>query len=162
MSETAHEITNRAVAGTMRLWTIHPRYLDPRGLVALWREALLARKVLQGHTRGYRNHPQLERFLAHAEPMSVIDSYLAAVHGEASTRGYSFDPGKFERVELVPALTTTSGQVAYEWDHLLRKLAGRNAEFHSRWCSLSTPGCHPLFTEVPGPVESWERTTPDP
>jgi hypothetical protein len=26
----------------MRIWTVHPRYLDPKGLVAAWREALLA------------------------------------------------------------------------------------------------------------------------
>ena len=159
LSETAHEITNRGVAGTMRLWTIHPRYLDPQGLVALWREALLARKVLQGQTRGYRNHPQLERFRAQLEPMPAIDSYLASVYAEASARGYSFDAGKFEPVESVPALTATSGQVAYEWDHLLRKLAGRNSECHSRWRSLSTPECHPLFRKVPGPVASWERAT---
>jgi len=25
----------------MRLWTLHPKYLDARGLVALWREGLL-------------------------------------------------------------------------------------------------------------------------
>ncbi len=143
----------------MRLWTIHPRYLDPQGLVALWREALLARKVLQGNTRGYRNHPQLERFQAQSEPVSAIDRYLAAVHAEASTRGYSFDANKFEPVESVPALTATSGQVAYEWEHLLRKLAGRNTECHRRWCSLSRPECHPLFVEEPGPVEPWERTT---
>jgi hypothetical protein len=36
----------------MRLWTLHPKYLDARGLVALWREALLAQKVLRGATRG--------------------------------------------------------------------------------------------------------------
>jgi hypothetical protein len=36
-------------------------YLDGRGLVALWREALLAQAVLRGRTRGYR-HPQLARF----------------------------------------------------------------------------------------------------
>lgn len=38
----------------MRLWTLHPKYLDPKGLVALWRETLLAQRVLAGRTRGYR------------------------------------------------------------------------------------------------------------
>ena len=52
----------------MRLWTLHPRYLDARGLVALWREALLAQKVLRGKTRGYRAHPQLQRFREQADP----------------------------------------------------------------------------------------------
>ena len=47
----------------MRLWSVHPRYLDTAGLTACWREALLAQKVLTGATRGYRRHPQLERFL---------------------------------------------------------------------------------------------------
>ena len=32
----------------MRLWSLHPCYLDPAGLVAVWREGLLARAVLRG------------------------------------------------------------------------------------------------------------------
>ena len=75
----------------MRLWTLHPRYLDPQGLVALWREGLLARAVLAGQTRGYRHHPQLRRFQAQAAPLAAIDAYLLAVHQEASARGYNFD-----------------------------------------------------------------------
>jgi hypothetical protein len=38
----------------MRLWTLHPKCLDARGLVVPWREALLAQKVLRGETRGYK------------------------------------------------------------------------------------------------------------
>ncbi|MFN3505685.1 MAG: pyrimidine dimer DNA glycosylase/endonuclease V, partial [Caldimicrobium sp.] len=60
----------------MRLWSIHPMYLDARGLVALWREALLARKVLIGETSGYRNHPQLVRFKRSASPLDAINRYL--------------------------------------------------------------------------------------
>jgi hypothetical protein len=66
----------------MRLWTLHPRYLDAQGLVALWREALLARAVLRGETRGYRHHPQLLRFQAHAQPRTAISVFLAGVHAE--------------------------------------------------------------------------------
>ena len=80
----------------MRVWSLHPRYLDPVGLVALWRETLLARKVLLGQTRGYRHHPQLRRFQAQADPVAAIDAYLQAVHGEALARGYRFDAGKFD------------------------------------------------------------------
>ncbi|MEN6399799.1 MAG: pyrimidine dimer DNA glycosylase/endonuclease V, partial [Rectinema sp.] len=29
----------------MRLWTLHPQYLDQKGLTAAWREGLLAKKV---------------------------------------------------------------------------------------------------------------------
>lgn len=43
----------------MRLWSLHPQYLDAKGLVALWREGLLAQAVLAGQTRGYKRHPQL-------------------------------------------------------------------------------------------------------
>ena len=46
----------------MRLWSLDPAHLDRQGLVACWREALLAQAVLAGRTRGYRHHPQLERF----------------------------------------------------------------------------------------------------
>ncbi|WP_396134581.1 pyrimidine dimer DNA glycosylase/endonuclease V [Cellulomonas sp. ATA003] len=48
----------------MRIWSVHPRYLDRQGLTAGWREGLLAQKVLTGTTKGYRNHPQLRRFRA--------------------------------------------------------------------------------------------------
>ncbi|WP_245747334.1 pyrimidine dimer DNA glycosylase/endonuclease V [Frateuria terrea] len=50
----------------MHLWTPHPKHLDRQGLLALWREGLLARAVLRGQTRGYRQHPPLERFRGHA------------------------------------------------------------------------------------------------
>ncbi len=46
----------------MRLWLIPPKYLDCKGLVALWREGFLAKKVLSNQTRGYKNYPQLLRF----------------------------------------------------------------------------------------------------
>jgi len=43
----------------MRIWSLHPKYLDSKGMVALWREALLAKQVLLNKTKGYKNHPQL-------------------------------------------------------------------------------------------------------
>nr|WP_253280607.1 pyrimidine dimer DNA glycosylase/endonuclease V [Arcanobacterium phocae] len=48
----------------MRLWSIRPSQLDRAALIAGWREGLLAQKVLAGLTKGYRHHPQLERFRA--------------------------------------------------------------------------------------------------
>ncbi len=85
----------------MRLWSLHPRYLDPQGLVALWREGLLAQAVLRGRTKGYRHHPQLQRFRAHASPRSAINAYLAEVHAEAARRGYSFDRSKIGPVRRI-------------------------------------------------------------
>src|SRR5579864_8140209 len=103
----------------MRLWTIHPRYLDPQGLVALWREALLARAVLRGETVGYRHHPQLERFRGHSAPRTAINAYLVAVFEESQSRGYSFNSKKIGRVRSAVELPATVGQVAHEWRHLL-------------------------------------------
>ena len=138
----------------MRLWTLHPKYLDPQGLVALWREALLARAVLRGETRGYRHHPQLHRFAS----ISAINTYLAAVHAEAVLRTYAFDRRKVGPVRPCPRIHATLGQVEYEWQHLLRKLKARNPQHHERWRNVKTPEAHPLFALRAGGVEPWERT----
>lgn len=140
----------------MRLWTLHPKHLDRQGLLALWREGLLARAVLHGQTRGYRHHPQLERFRGHAVPELAIDAYLAAVQEEAALRGYAFDRSKLGVIEPVPGIAVTDGQLAYEWQHLLRKLAVRDPALAERWRGES-PACHPLFVLGPGPVAPWER-----
>jgi Pyrimidine dimer DNA glycosylase len=141
----------------MRLWTIHPQYLDAQGLVALWREALLARAVLRGKTRGYRHHPQLERFRAHSFPRYAINAYLAAIHAEATQRGYAFDKRKIGPLRNVGSLPATTGQITYEWKHLLGKLAVRSPGLRRRWRKVRVPLCHPLFTPAPGLIEPWER-----
>ncbi len=141
----------------MRLWSVHPKYLDPQGLVAVWREALLARAVLRGETRGYRHHPQLQRFQSQPAPACVVDLYLAGIHAEAVARGYSFDRGKIGMVSVQPRIAVTAGQLAYEWQHLLHKLALRTPSLYQRWGKTADPDCHPLFEVVPGPVADWER-----
>ena len=141
----------------MRLWSLHPRYLDPQGLVALWREALLARAVLRGETKGYRHHPQLERFRSHPAPVRAIAAYLSAVYDEAVARGYSFDRSKIDSTETCARLPVTDGQISYEWQHLLQKLAWRSPALHERWRNCDEPECHPLFFVRPGQIEPWER-----
>lgn len=141
----------------MRLWSLHPRHLDPAGLVAAWREALLARAVLRGRTRGYRSHPQLARFRAHPAPVSAINSFLAGIFREARARGYEFDRGRFGPCRGCAPINVSAGQVAWEWRHLRRKLRARNAEWYRRCRDESGPGVHPSFRVRPGPVESWER-----
>ena len=142
----------------MRLWSVHPRYLDSQGLVALWREALLARAVLRGATTGYRHHPQLQRFRSHASPRYAINAYLSAVHAEASSRGYAFDRTKVGPVRSVASIAVTRGQLEYEWEHLLRKLSLRSPAHYRRWRSLASPACHPLLRCRAGGIEPWERT----
>ncbi len=142
----------------MRLWTLHPRHLDAKGLVALWREALLARAVLLGRTRGYRRHPQLERFRAHARPVAAINSYLAVVLAEARRRGYRFDARKIGSRRTTMRIRVTTGQLHYEWSHLLRKLR-RRAPLVFRQARRATPRAHPLFRLAAGPPADWEVRT---
>jgi hypothetical protein len=61
----------------MRLWSLHPKYLDRAGLLAVWREGLLAQQVLMGNTKGYKNHPQLNRFKEQGDKVLLfISAYL--------------------------------------------------------------------------------------
>jgi hypothetical protein len=141
----------------MRLWTIHPRHLDSKGLVAAWREALLAQKVLAGETKGYRHHPQLVRFQAQAEPRAAIATFLVGLADEAQSRGYRFDASKIAELRFSGQIEETSGQLAYEWGHLKAKLQVRAPEMAHRWRNLKQPEPHPLFRIVPGEVREWER-----
>ena len=141
----------------MRIWTIHPRYLDPKGLVAAWREALLAQAVLAGATRGYRHHPQLARFRAQADPIAAIGSFLAGLAEEARRRGYRFDPTQISRRRFAGHLPGTDGQLLYEWHHLRAKLQVRAPELFRQFRRITTPEPHPLFRIVPGSVRDWER-----
>ena len=142
----------------MRLWTLHPKYLDSKGLVALWREGLLARRVLSGETRGYRNHPQLLRFRAARAPLATMDAYLHVVASEASARGYRFDRTKLGEDSPVPVLAVSRGQVEYERRHMLSKLERRDPARCAPLEAAETPDVSPLFEVRPGPVEPWERT----
>ena len=141
----------------MRLWSLHPKYLDAQGLVALWRETLLAQAVLRGDTRGYRNHPQLDRFRNHPASRAALSLYLDAIHAEAQSRGYSFDKSKIRPARKQVVLSVTAGQMAYEWSHLLAKLKRRNPALCRKWRAIAAPAPHPLFKVRAGEVESWER-----
>lgn len=141
----------------MRLWTLHPRYLDARGLVALWREGLLAQKVLLGRTKGYVHHPQLIRFRVLSDPPAAVAAYLAAVLEEAQRRGYAFDATKIARVRRSEGIIETKGQLLYEWRHLLEKLARRSPKQYAICRRVRVPDPHPLFRIVPGRRRDWER-----
>lgn len=140
----------------MRLWSLHPCYLDAKGLVAVWREGLLARKVLQGATRGYRHHPQLTRFLLQDEPLTAIDCYLNVICDEADRRGYHFDRAKIAFDPPQQKMAVTKGQLEYEWQHLLAKLRIRVPDLFAGLSRLCLPAANPLFRVVDGPVEPWE------
>jgi hypothetical protein len=141
----------------MRLWTLHPQYLDPKGLVAAWREALLAQKVLRGGTRGYRHHPQLHRFLARPSPRAAIAAFLHHLAVEAESRGYYFDRSKILARRTRGRISETSGQLQFEWQHLKKKLRRRAPAIARKYSSIRNPRPHPLFRIIPGRVRSWEK-----
>jgi hypothetical protein len=143
----------------MRLWSLHPAYLDRLGLVSTWREALLAQKVLQGRTKGYRNHPQLVRFRLHREPVRAIGYYLSAVANEAAVRGYRFDRDKIQSTGECALIPCTEGQLRFECEHLKAKLRLRDPDRYQRMLDLAAPQAHPLFRVGPGAIESWEVVT---
>jgi hypothetical protein len=143
----------------MRLGSLHPKYLDARGLAAVWRAALLARAVLRGRTRGYRQHPQLERFRAHAAPLCVINAYRTALYSEACARGYSFDATKIGPVRKRRFIVVSSGQLQHDWAHLLAKLRARQPTLQRRWRRIPRPESHPLFRVRRGSIALWERLT---
>lgn len=144
----------------MRLWTLHPKYLDSRGLVALWREALLAQSVLNGQTRGYTRHLQLKRFQACSSPRRTIAAYLRVVHAESVRRGYRFDVTKIGNDDCEDVITVTRSQMQYEWEHLKNKLQHRDPEWLRSVESLIRPQPHPLFRVIAGPIEDWEVVAP--
>ena len=140
----------------MRLWSLHPKYLDAKGLVALWRESLLAKVVLEGKTNAYKNHPQLSRFKMTKSPVETINQYLSEVYTEASDRNYNFDKHKISWDFNKTKLTVTLGQLNYERKHLLSKLQIRDIKRYEELKASSSLESHPLFRPVDGDVEKWE------
>lgn len=141
----------------MRLWSFHPQYLDGKGIVALWREGLLAQKVLLGATVGYKRHPQLIRFLETPDPIRCLRTYLDAVYKESRNRGYRFDKHKIDGPITRGKIALTFGQLIYEWQHLLLKLKHRKPEMYQNNKNVRIPDPNPLFTLVDGGIENWEK-----
>ena len=133
----------------MRIWSLHPEYLDRQGLVACWRESLLAQKVLAGQTVGYTRHPQLARFRVLDDPLAGIGSYLQGLADEAVRRGYRFDVTRIQKPDQ-----------DVEASHLLAKLKERSPDRVPGFPAFADLRAHPLFTVVPGPVAEWERARP--
>lgn len=143
----------------MRIWSLHPKYLDAKGLVALWRETLLAQYVLEGKTKGYKNHPQLNRFKKSKYPVDAINYYLGFIYSEAKSRGYKFSAEKFDQNAKKVKLSVTEGQMEYEAIHLLKKLKTRDPALYKKLKAVKTFDTHPMFKVKEGDVEDWEIIT---
>jgi hypothetical protein len=144
----------------MRLWSVHPKYLDRVGLVALWRESLLAQRVLKGKTIGYKNHPQLRRFGRHPQPQIAIGKYLRDVWKESKKRGYNFDSTRIEAEGSTKKIPVKSGQLRYEFELFRAKLKKRSRIKYGRLPSADRIEPHPLFRIVEGEIEEWEKVKP--
>lgn len=160
----------------MRLWSLSPQYLDSKGLVAVWREGLLALNVLREGKGAYYNHPQLERFknvynpYPCKNPEYYITAYLYWILIEGELREYKFNRAKLNLTDAWKTaisfgdftMPITEGQLEYEWKHLQKKLHQRDYNK----CRENVIECcssglhikpHPLFRVIKGDVESWER-----
>ncbi len=138
---------------------MHPKYLDRKGLLAVWREGLLAQKVLAGKTKGYKNHPQLIRFKNSKNPPGLISLYLREVAKEAEKRGYNFDTTKIQQVckETKERIPVRRGQVVYEFKLLCCKLKKRDREKCEKIKNRKHIETNSIFKVVPGDIEKWEK-----
>lgn len=141
----------------MRLWSLDPKYLDRQGLLAVWREGLLAKKVLAGQTKGYKNHPQLLRFKAGKNPQGLINNYLFCILEEARKRGYHFSKNKVRKSATQEKIVVTSGQLEYEREHLLKKLKQRSPENHKTFRQEKNIRPAKLFRVAKGKIAEWEK-----
>jgi hypothetical protein len=141
----------------MRLWSIHPKYLDTQGMVAVWREALLAKKVLQNRTNGYKNHPQLLRFKNQRSPINAINYYLACIYNDSLERHFKFNAEKIGTIETIDKIPVLSGQIKFEFEHLLGKLKERNRVQYNMLKNMKKIEIHPIFKRIPGSIEKWEK-----
>ena len=140
----------------MRLWSVHPKYLDTKGLGALWRESLLAKSVLEGKTESYKNHPQLHRFKKLSNPVDAINQYLLGVHEESARRGYNYNKNLMDTRFKKIRIPLTTGQLNYERTHLLKKLKIRDKEKYKQTKMIKVWEVHPMFKIIDGDIEDWE------
>ena len=152
-----HFSPDKGLKKKMRIWSLHPKYLDTKGLLALWRESLLAKAVLKGETKGYHNHSQLARFKSADNPLNAINAYLAEVWNESQRRGYQFDKTKIDLKYFRVLIPVNEGQVEYELLHLLKKLEIRDQDKFKQLKELKTAEVHRIFKVVSGEIESWGK-----
>ena len=145
----------------MRLWSLHPYYLDKQGLVALWREALLAQAVLAGETKGYTNHPQLDRFKQQTEPELAIGAYLTGIQHWAMCVGYEFDASKIKHMRYTYPIAVSDGQLNFEAQLLVDKLKRRGSHDAAFLLEndLKNNCVRPasMFYIEGGPIAPWEK-----
>ncbi|OQB09054.1 MAG: hypothetical protein BWY21_00959 [Parcubacteria group bacterium ADurb.Bin216] len=152
----------------MRLWSIHPVYLDDIGLSRCYYEGIGGLKTMLGMQR----HPQLNRFKQSKDPVNNLKYYLIHVYTESV-----FREKDYKHFELLEDLCLKS----YKPDYI--PVSNKQLEFEIRWLvgKMSTERCynshqkierlmydyqnknissltHHLFNVVDGEIEDWERS----
>lgn len=143
----------------MRLWSVRFDYLDNIGLIALWREALLAKSVLELKTKGYKNHPQLIRFKNFKYPLKAINTYLFYIFKESEIRNFNFDLAKIEysAIDLSIKIPITQGQLNYELNLIKFKLKKRTPKYYEKIKDIRIAQPNDLFYATQGEIEIWEK-----
>lgn len=119
---------------------------------------MLAQKVLFNRTKGYKKHPQLERFRQHSNALEAIGFYLYEIYKESRIRGYNFKKDKIARINKnIKPVKVSQGQISFEVKHLASKLKKRDRESFSRISKIKRIKLHPLFVSAKGGRESWEK-----
>lgn len=153
----------------MRLWSLHPSYLDKQALQVCWADALQALeyyKQERAYMKGITNdlspyfYPCLDRFRMTGSPIAHITNYLHGLCDESERRNTPF--GRAKLPEFTPGLRlkVTDGQIAREEKLLLLQLNRRKQT--QLWMDLFVAEYvqpHPLFEIVSGPVEPWETSS---
>lgn len=130
----------------MCLWSVHPQYLDKHGLMALWREGLLAQKALCASAAVSQSNPQLRRFKNNDNPLRAIGTYLSFVAAEGARQGYNLNHEKilypnFDQ-EVIPV---DASQIAFEAERLKNKLRIRDKLKFKQLSSSRDIAANPIF-----------------
>ena len=116
----------------------------------------MAKHVLEGKTKGYKHHPQLNRFKKAPVPLDCINQYLSVVYKESLQRGFNFTKDKINWEFNPSTLTVTMGQLSFEKEHLLKKLLTRDKAQYKVLLNETNFVPHPLFKVIEGEREEWE------
>ena len=142
----------------MRLWSLHPRYLDPKGLVALWREALARPGRAPGAIPGdIATIPSCSDSARSPLRVAASPSTFGPCTRNRSSEATASTGARLCTGGTVARVDVTRGQLDFEWRHLLAKLEKRNPPVLEALQNTGDPAPHPLFRVVPGAIEEWER-----
>ena len=146
----------KKVVRLSRIWSLHPKYLDGIEIFFLWRNCIMAKKILDGTEKVNRKFPHLARFESSSNPIGAINIYLSEVYKIASTHGKNFKLDKFDDSFKDISLNVTKGQMEYEVELFKKKLRNRSSDTNALIFKIKIIEPNPLFKVVEGNKEAWD------